>query len=85
MEDIAPGLLEQIRATFAKKISENKNIANLYNAIQTGTATYIQAEDYAYEVGRALADSFAMHLSTGVLPDGKMYFNIADRVLRPLL
>ena len=85
MEDIAPGLLEEIRESFAHKVSTNPRIAKLHKAIQDGTATYIEAEEYAYEVGAALSEAFSEHLSSAVLPDGKMYFNIADRVLRPLL
>jgi hypothetical protein len=36
-------------------------------------------------VGQALSFAFQEHLSSEVLPDGKMYWNIADRVIRPLL
>lgn len=85
MEDIAPGLLDEIRTSFTEKISNSPKITQLYKAIQDGTATYIEAEEYAYEVGSALAEAFGEHLSAAVLPDGKMYFNIADRVVRPLL
>lgn len=85
MDDIAPGLLEEIRESFTHKVSTSPKIDKLYKAIQDGTATYIEAEEYAYEVGAALAEAFGEHLSSAVLPDGKMYFNIADRVLRPLL
>ena len=85
MDDIAPGLLEDIRNSFTDKISNSPKISALYNAIQNGTATYIDTEEYAYEVGAALAEAFGEHLSAAVLPDGKMYFNIADRVVRPML
>jgi len=85
VEDIAPGLLEDIRETFTQKINSSKQIAALHEAIQNGTATYAEAEDYAYLVGDALSQAFGKHLSSAVLPDGKMYFNIADRVLRPML
>ena len=84
MEDIAPSLLEKIRASFSELISKNTAIAKLREAVQNGTATYIEAEEFAYEVGVALAEAFSIHLSTSVLPDGKLHFNIADRVLRPL-
>ena len=63
MEDIAPGLLEQIRATFADLINHNATIAQLRQAVQNGTATYIEAEDFAYEVGVALSEAFSAHLS----------------------
>lgn len=85
MEDIAPSLLKKIRATFSELISKNTTIAKLREAVRNGTATYVEAEEFAYEVGVALAEAFSIHLSASTLPDGKLHFNIADRVLRPLL
>lgn len=85
MEDIAPGLLEQLRKRFAEKISVNPKIRAVHRRIQEGSATYTDAEEYAYLVGQALSQTFGEGLSSAVLPDGRMYYNIADRVLRPLL
>lgn len=85
MEDVSPGLLKQIRDDFTRRIENSPTIKELYAAIQSGNATYIQAEDYAYEVGSALAEAFGAHLSSAVLPDGKMYYNIAQSVVRPML
>lgn len=84
MVDIAPGLLEAIKETFTDNINRNSKIAELRKAVQAGTATYVDADDFAFEVGTALADAFSAHLAADILPDGKMHFNIADRVLRPL-
>ena len=85
MEDIAPQLLESIRREFSERIAVNPKIRALYKRIQEGNATYADAEDYAYLVGQVLSQAFGNHLSSAVLPDGRMYYNIADRVLRPLL
>lgn len=85
MEDIAPELLELIRESFAAAVAENEQIQTLYQLIRSGGATYADADEYAYLVGEALSQAFEKHLSSAVLPDGRMYFNIADRVLRPLL
>ena len=85
MEDIAPELLELMRKRFSEKISVNPKIRALYKRIQEGSATYADAEEYAYLIGQALSQTFAENLSSAVLPDGRMYYNIADRVLRPLL
>lgn len=85
MEDFAPGLAEKIRATFIRNIQSNEEIQALNQAIQNGTATYIEAEQYGIRVGEALADAFGEHLSSANLPHGKLFYNIADRVVRPLL
>lgn len=85
MEDIAPQLLEQLQKRFSEKISVNPKIRALLKCIRDGDAGYIEAEDYAWLVGQALAEVFRENLSSESLPDGRMYYNIADRVLRPLL
>lgn len=85
MEDIAPQLLEQLQKRFSEKISVNPKIRALYKRIKEGNATYVDAEDYAWLIGQTLVDVFRENLSSAVLPDGRMYYNIAQRVLRPLL
>lgn len=84
-KDIAPELLEFLEECFDKKIEQNIKIPPLLQAIYDGKASYIEAEDYAFEVGSSLAEVFRENLSSKLLPDGKMYYNIADRVIRPLL
>ena len=84
-KDIAPELLEFLEECFDKKIEQNIKIPPLLQAIYDGKASYIEAEDYAFEVGSSLAAVFRENLSSKVLPDGRMYYNIADRVIRPLL
>lgn len=85
MEDIAPALLEELQQAFAEKLDASDEIRRLLKAIRDGTGGYIEAGDYAWEVGDALAEVFGERLSSAVLPDGRMYYNIADRAIRPLL
>lgn len=75
MEDVAPQLLEAIRAVFIAKSGE----------LAVTEQTWKAAEEYARQVGSALAEAFGSELSSAVLPDGRMYWNIADRVVRPML
>ena len=83
MEDMAPALLERLQALFENNLSTSRAGA-LLEKIAAGKAGYADAGDYAEEVGRALADAFAF-ITGADLPDGRMYWNIADRVVRPLL
>lgn len=85
MDDIAPQLLQQLKTRFSEKISLNPKIRSMAKQIMDGSATYVDAEEYAYQIGQALSQTFGELLSSDVLPDGRMYFNIADRVLRPML
>lgn len=81
-QDIAPELLNRILTSFETKLRGNEKLAALTDKLQNGTAAYADAYEYALEVGTALSDTFAEELSSDVLPDGKMYFNIANRVVR---
>src|SRR5690606_20639418 len=83
--DIVPELLEKIQRDFNATIRNSKKLLTIHEMIEEGTATYKQAYEYAQEVGEALAKSFEVHINSDVLPDGHMYFNIADRILNPTL
>lgn len=81
IKDVAPELLKQIRNDFKIKFEESKRIKELYELITLGSATYREVNEFAIETGRILAIVFANDLSSSVLPDGKMYFNIANRII----
>lgn len=85
MVDITPSLLELLQTRFSEKIAVNPRIRALYKKIEDGKATYADAEDYAYLIGEALAQVFQDNLSSAVLPDGRMYYNIAERILGTML
>ena len=85
MEDIAPKLLKAIQVDFQKDFDKSAVISSLYKKVRDGTATYKEVNEFAIEIGDILARAFANNLSSDVLPDGKMYFNIAERILEPTL
>lgn len=68
--------------SFGTKLRGIEKLAALTDKLQNGQAAYADAYEYALEVGTALSDTFSEELSSDVLPDGKMYFNIANRVVR---
>lgn len=74
-KDISPALLERIRADFLSLLGDEAPAAD----------TYAAAADYAERVGAALSEAFRRNLTADTLPDGRLYWNIADRVVRPLL
>lgn len=79
MNDIAPELLEKIQKSFEEQTKE------LREEIKNGVKSYEEAYNYAIEVGEALANSFGVNVTSEILPDGRMYYNIADKVVRPML
>lgn len=85
MEDIAPELLEKIKKDFEKKLEKSETIKAFREKVKKKTATYKDANDFAIEAGELLTDAFQSNLSKEILPDGKMYYNIADRIIRERL
>lgn len=75
MDDIAPGLLEKIRKDFLESLGDAAPAEQTYKA----------AGDYAEQVRQALSQAFQRNLGSDSLPDGKMYWNIAERVVQPML
>lgn len=79
MIDIAPELLEKVQQSFEAET------ASLKEEIANGVKSYEEAYSYAIKVGEALSKSFGVNITPEVLPDGMMYYNIADKVVRPML
>ena len=75
MEDIAPALLDRIQADFLRLLGDT----------QLTGKTYAAAQEYAEAVGAALSEAFRINLTANQLPEGRMFWNIADRVIRPML
>ena len=56
----------------------NKKLSN-------GTATYHEANSFAIKIGEILAEVFQENLSSEILPNGRMYYNIAKKVIEPMM
>lgn len=85
MQDIVPELLDKIQQQFTRDFNNNSNIKSIYTKINNGTATHIDVHKFAIETGKTLAGSFNKYITLESLPDGRMYYNIAERILNPTL
>lgn len=85
MEDIAPKLLEKIQEDFERSYLKSKKVIELKSKIVKGVANYKDGHAFAIEVGTLLSDTFLKNLSSEILPGGRLYYNIADRIIRPTL
>ena len=81
--DIAPELYEQIRLIFNRKMSAARagNHKTLFKAVETGKPTYKQADEYSRIVGSYMSQALQQTLTIDALPNGKLYYNIAERTL----
>lgn len=80
-EDIAPKLIEDITEEFHKLYNSSGAIQSLLKKVQQGTATYAEAQQYSLAVSRLIGKAYESHISSATLPDGKMYYNIASRLI----
>lgn len=85
MEDIVPGLLEVINQRFDERTYNSKKLKTALKKLEAKKATYKDVNEFAIEIGEILADVLQVNITAEILPDGKMYFNIADRILNPTL
>lgn len=85
MDDIVPELLKAIQSQFEEKIRNSPKIRKALQQLKNKKATYIDVNDFAIESGEILADALGTNITTAFLPDGKMYFNIAERILNPTM
>lgn len=80
-KDIVPGLLELIEKGFDEKTYNSEVLKKSIQALKDNKATYKDANEFAIEVGEILAEVLNTHITVEMLPNGQMYFNIADRVM----
>lgn len=85
MVDIAPGLLEKIERAFNETINNSVRLRELADELTYGSGQYGEAEELACIVGDALSDAIRECLSEDVLPDGRLYENIAQKIIPPSL
>lgn len=83
--DVVPELLEKIKSEFFKKAEKNAELERLLLLVKNKKANYIDAHDFATKIGEILSEVLQDNIDMSILPEGRMYFNIADRILNDVL
>ena len=83
-KDVAPGIIEKVNRDFESKI-DSSAIHALEEKAANGAATYEDAYKYAEKIGEARSKALQTHVTTETLPEGKIYYNIADRLMNDSL
>lgn len=84
MDDVAPALLQMIQDSYKDSRNRSKILAAVAEKIKNGLATYEDANKYAAELGDILAGAYGK-IKEEMLPDGRMYYNIAQRIVNATL
>ena len=85
MNDTAPKLLENIKTDFKDGVLSNSEIEKCLSQLNSTEVQFDSAYTFASEIGQELSKAYGLNIKLETLPDGKMYFNIADRVITPTL
>ena len=85
MEDIVPGLLADVQSSFRNRMELDRRVLMVNRRIRDGTATMIDAHTYSQRAGVNLSNALLQYMTEENLPNGVLYFNIAERVVTPTL
>lgn len=85
MQDVSPELLNRIRSDFKEACRADKELGQTIDKIDGGKGTYREAQDFASSIGDKLGEAYKKNLTPESLPDGRLYRNIAEKVIRPTL
>ena len=83
--DVLPDILQEVQDRFERDFGKSEIVRNAFAALKGKKATYKTANEFAIEVGEILSKALGASLIADKLPDGKMYYNIAQRLLSDVL
>ena len=82
MSDISSKLLELIITDI---ISNKSKLEKYQNLLRNNNASYKEADDYAVALGEITKAAFDNNVNSAVLPNGRMYYNIANSIIPKVL
>jgi len=83
--DVLPDILKEVQERFERDFGKSEIVRNAFATLEAKKATYKTANEFAIEVGEILSKALGASLGADKLPDGKMYYNIAQRLLTDVL
>lgn len=85
MKDVAPELLEKLNKTFGQKVAIDPQIRSYKKKLEAGKLTERDCALYIRKVVFIASASVTDVMKPKNLPDGKLYWNIAEAVIVPFL
>lgn len=84
--DIGQDILSSVRADFAKALDDkNGRLGKLFRKIQDGSASMSDISTFSVLIGQTVSSAVGKQITQDVLPDGTLYYNIAQTVLQGVL
>lgn len=85
MKDVAPELLEKLNKTFGQKVAIDPQIRSYKKKLEAEKLTERDCALYIRKVVSIASASVTDVMKPKNLPDGKLYWNIAEAVIVPFL
>lgn len=85
MEDIGKVLYEKVKGNFDRRCKDHYLIKIISKRIANGKADMIDLSSYAGSLGAQLANAILDEVTQDLLPDGRLYYNIAKSIIEPML
>ena len=82
---MVPDLMEKIQKGFDSRLISSGKIRAFESRLKAGKASAGDVSEYAADIGDIAAAVLADTLTESALPNGRIYYNIADRTVMPLL
>ncbi len=83
--DIGAELLEKIKDEFQKNCKGDAYIQTVMRNISGGVAQMEEISLLSQSIGFRASQAISEYVNVAALPDGKMYYNIADTILSGVL
>lgn len=85
MEDVSPGLLEELNNIFSQQVAKSSTIKAYKTKLDNDKLSAQDCALYVHEMVNLAVTSVTSTLKQSNLPEGKLYWNIAEAVLVPFL
>jgi hypothetical protein len=81
MDDISPELLSQVQMAFNHSFYRDETIRQILPKIYNEETTYSDLRVLAERMGEIAGNTLNSTLTAEALPDGTLYYNIAEKVV----
>ena len=85
VKDIVPDLLNKIESTYKDLVENDEVLSSLLKKNADKLAKAQDEQDFAAKIAECLSEAYKEHLSGDTLPNGQMYYNIANRIIPPTM
>lgn len=85
MTDIAPEILQKLQTRFQAEAVKSSTIRRISRRIVDKTATLDDIHEYSVACGKILSETLQSIMTEDAMPDGKIYWNIAERTIQPMV